>query len=125
MTVGEIIAQRRKELGLTLEDIGKAVGVGKSTVKKWESGYISNMKRDKIALLANVLQISPSALIGSDAASVPPAVSTDDEELIELLEELKTRPEMRMLFSLSKNATKEDVEDAVRIIEALRKGRQS
>ena len=53
------IEQRRKELGLTLEEVGKAVGVSKSTVKKWETGYINNMKSDKIALLANVLQISP------------------------------------------------------------------
>lgn len=44
----------------------------------------------------------------------------DDAELTEYLEVLKTRPEMRMLFQLSKDATKEDVETAVRIIEALR-----
>jgi len=44
----------------------------------------------------------------------------DDKELTEYLEILKTRPEMRMLFQLSKDATKEDVEATVRIIEALR-----
>lgn len=62
-TIGELIHNKRKELHLTLEEVGKAVGVSKSTVKKWETGYISNMKRDKIALLANILQISPSELI--------------------------------------------------------------
>lgn len=66
MTIGEKISARRKELGLTLEEIGKAVGVGKSTVKKWESGYIANMKRDKISALAKILQISPAEFIGSD-----------------------------------------------------------
>lgn len=66
MTIGEIIAYRRKELGLTLEEIGRSVGVGKSTVKKWESGYITNMKRDKIALLASVLQMDPSVLINAE-----------------------------------------------------------
>ncbi len=64
MNIGELIYNKRKELHLTLEEVGKAVGVSKSTVKKWETGYISNMKRDKIALLANVLQINPSELIG-------------------------------------------------------------
>ena len=39
----------------------------------------------------------------------------------EYLEELKNRSELRMLFSLTKGATKEDVEKAVRIIEALKK----
>lgn len=63
MSIGELIYSRRKELGLTLEDIGNFVGVSKSTVKKWESGYISNMRRDKIALLAQILKIEPTKLI--------------------------------------------------------------
>ncbi len=42
----------------------------------------------------------------------------EDAELGEYLEELRDRPEMKMLFSLAKNATKEDVEAAVRIIKA-------
>lgn len=62
-TIGRIIKDRRAKLGLTLEDVGNFVGVGKSTVKKWEDGYISNMKRDKISLLADILQVSPITFI--------------------------------------------------------------
>ena len=58
MDIGKMINQRRTELKLTLEQVGQAVGVGKSTVKKWEDGYISNMRRDKIALLAKVLKMN-------------------------------------------------------------------
>lgn len=49
--IGNLIYNRRKELGLTLEEVGNAVGVSKSTVKKWENGFISNMRRDKNDLL--------------------------------------------------------------------------
>lgn len=63
MNIGELIRNRRIELKLTLEEVGNMVGVSKSTVKKWEDGYISNMKRDKIALLAKALQIEPVSLI--------------------------------------------------------------
>ena len=45
---------------------------------------------------------------------------TDQDELTEYLEVLRSRPECRMLFSLAKDATKADVEKAVAIIEALR-----
>ena len=51
----------------------------------------------------------------------PAAEAEEADELNELLEELKTRPEMRMLFSLAKGATKEDVELAVQIIERMRR----
>lgn len=38
------LKSRRLELGMTLEDVGDYVGVGKSTVRKWENGMIDNMK---------------------------------------------------------------------------------
>lgn len=63
MNIGKIIKNKRLELNLTLEEVGKSVGVGKSTVRKWENGMIENMGRDKIALLAKALQISPLTLL--------------------------------------------------------------
>ena len=38
------LKRRRLELGMTLEDVGDFVGVGKSTVRKWENGMIDKMK---------------------------------------------------------------------------------
>ena len=68
MDIGKLINKRRTELELTLEDVGNAVGVSKSTVKKWEDGFISNMKRDKIAELAKVLKLNPVSLITGEEA---------------------------------------------------------
>lgn len=63
MNIGDIMRVRRQELGLTLEEVGNYVGVGKSTVRKWEHGDIENMKRDKIALLSKILKLSPLTFI--------------------------------------------------------------
>lgn len=63
MNIGDIMYARRQELGLTLEEVGDYVGVGKSTVRKWEHGEIENMKRDKIALLSKILKLSPLTFI--------------------------------------------------------------
>lgn len=62
-SLSDMIRTRRLQLNLTLEEVGNFVGVGKSTVKKWEDGYISNMKRDKIALLSEILQLNPLTFI--------------------------------------------------------------
>lgn len=70
MKIGKLINSRRTELGLTLEEVGNAVGVSKSTVKKWEDGFISNMRRDKIAKLATVLQLDPVAFITDEIAII-------------------------------------------------------
>lgn len=71
MEFGDRIRARRLELGLTLEEVGRIAGVGKSTVRKWESGQIANMRRDKIALLAGALQLEPAALMGWESKEPP------------------------------------------------------
>lgn len=63
MNTNNKLKERRLELGLTLEEVGNIVGVGKSTVRKWETGAIENMKRDKIALLAKALKVSPAFIM--------------------------------------------------------------
>lgn len=63
MNTSDLIKSRRLELGLTLEQVAQYVGVGKSTVRKWETGYIKNMRRDKLAKLAEILNVSPIDLM--------------------------------------------------------------
>ena len=62
------MAQKIKELrqfhDLTLEQVADQVGVGKSTVRKWETGMIANMRRDKIAALASAFKTTPEYLMG-------------------------------------------------------------
>lgn len=108
MDIGEKIKQRRLELGLTLEEVGSMVGVSKSTVMKWETGYIENMKRDKIALLAKALRKSPLwvmgiedldnaveyrtkkvPLLGSVAAGKPILACDEHESYVEIDQDLR------------------------------------
>lgn len=77
MNIGELIKQRRTELELTYEDIGNFVGVGKSTVRKWEKGIIKNMGADKIELLSKILRISPLEFF---EISPSPATLTANEQ---------------------------------------------
>ncbi len=63
MLVKDIIRQKRKELGLTYEELGKKCGVDKSTVRKWELGLINNMRRDNIIRLSKALDISPLVIL--------------------------------------------------------------
>lgn len=66
MKLHEFIDGRRKQLGLTLNDIAKMVGVSTGTVAKWESGFIANMRRDRIKALSKTLQCSPLVLMSSN-----------------------------------------------------------
>ena len=113
MEIGTLIYNRRKELGLTLEHIGDYVGVSKSTVKKWESGYISNMRRDKIALLAKILQIAPTDLISSEddkeiKMSAPAPLLTEHEVTVALAyrHHPEEQPAVDKLLGITEQGTK-------------------
>ena len=71
------IQVRRRELNLTLEQIGNYVGVSKSTVKKWESGNIKNLRRDKIVLLSQILRVSPLDILDLNNCSFSTPVEAE------------------------------------------------
>ena len=83
----EGMAQRikalRQEKGLTLEQVADVVGVGRSTVRKWETGMIANMRRDKIADLAKALGTTPAYLMGWDEDDTKNESSPSELQLTE------------------------------------------
>lgn len=71
MDMGQKIKLLREQKGMTLEELGNKVGVGKSTVRKWETGLIANMRRDKISKIAKALEVEPSYLMGWEDKDAP------------------------------------------------------
>ena len=94
--------------------VTRELGLSNATATNWKQGSVP---RDAtLHQLASYFGVTVDYLLGKEEKP-----ATESDELNEYLEELKNRSEMRMLFSLAKGATKEDVERAVAIIEALRK----
>ena len=141
--IGKKIFDRRKELGLTLEQVGDAVGVGKSTVRKWENGIIKNMGRDKIAALASVLQMNPVDLVPFTQPGLRAEVAMNEairkmhkldelvaasEGMIEAddirrIEALHQTPKLRLLFDKQKALTDSDLDAVMGIVNAIQKER--
>lgn len=63
------LKRRRLELGLTMLDVAKLVGVSEATISRWESGDIANMRRDKIVKLAMALKVQPGFIMDDDIIS--------------------------------------------------------
>lgn len=91
------LADRRKELGLTMKQVAEAVGVSEATVSRWESGQIANMRRDRISTYAKVLQVRPTFImtgeIDSPETQKAPTLNKKDERDIK-----KKMDEMLELF---------------------------
>lgn len=61
---GKRIKARRKELGMTQEELGEKAGVTKATINKYETGIVQNLKRSTIEDMAKALNVSPSYIMG-------------------------------------------------------------
>ena len=119
MTMGEQIKQLRLERNMTLEELGNKVGVGKSTVRKWENGMIANMRRDKIAKLASALDVSPAYLMGWEQLNEGEAPASikkkpgSQEELLGVYDQLSSRNQGKVLTYSKSLLTKQQLDDEV------------
>ena len=95
------------------------LGLSRGLMTDLKMGRKKGVSAETANRIANYFGVSVDYLLTGEEKEKP--LVNGDEELTEYLEMLKNRPECRMLFKVSKDATKEDVEQAVKIIEALRK----
>lgn len=63
MGIGELIKSKRLQKGLTLAGLAKKCSVAESTVQRWESGSVADIKLSKAQTLSKVLDIDPMVLI--------------------------------------------------------------
>ena len=119
------LKKRRKQLGLTLEDVAKRVGVNQSTVSRWETGNIENMRQSQIIKLADALKTSPLWIMGyeldeayyQDLLSKLIRVAIETEDRASLFHEDKDNAKKRIsdLVVLTKNVSKLN-EDNLKIV---------
>lgn len=111
MNTGERIKSRRKQLGLTLEDLSVKLEVSKGTIQRYETGEIKNIPSENLELLAKELCVSPSYLMGWDEKFYCPF----DLDVISISRELQNdkgkKEFVELVLSLS-----EDKQDLIKTI---------
>ncbi len=108
------------ERGINITQMCREAGIPRSALSDYKSNRIKSIATDKLSKIANYFGVSVDYLLtGEEPEQKEKPLVNGDEELTKYLEELRTRPEMKMLFQLTSTATKEDVEKAVKIIETM------
>jgi transcriptional regulator with XRE-family HTH domain len=110
----ERIKERRLKLEMSYQDLSDATGISKSTLQRYETGYIKKVPINQIEILAKALHTTPSYLMGWDNnATESPSVTLTPRDERQIAADLE-----KMLADLdSKNSmaamggTVEDDED--------------
>ena len=79
MTTGERIKKRRKELGMSVEDLAKKTGKHIATVYRWERGDIDDWPVDTLIAISNALNVTPADLIGEPAEGMQITIDNTNE----------------------------------------------
>lgn len=104
MTTGEKIKKRRKELGMTMDDLGRAIGVQRSAINKYEMGLI-DMKTSTLTAIAKALGVPVVTLLDD--------LDTDTDA--ERIEALHQDPRLGLLFDRTRKMSAEDVDFMLRM----------
>lgn len=105
------------ERGITITELMKELKISPSSASRWKSkGY--EPSRATAKKIADYFGITVQQLMNSEKEIVP-APKSEDDEMTELLETIRRRPDLKILFSLSKNATPEDVKKAIKFIQTF------
>ena len=98
--IGDNIMQRRKQLGLTQEELASRMGYkSKSTINKIELG-INDIPQSKVVKFAEVLGTTPAHLMGWDEEIKADPVGTADRHLEMIMDE-----DLNEIFDYLKNMT--------------------
>ena len=62
--IGQRIKERRKELDMTADELGRRIGKNRATVYRYENGDIENLPIDVLKPIAKALDIAPQYLMG-------------------------------------------------------------
>ena len=92
MTIGQRIAHKRKELGLSQEGLGDRLGVSRQSIYKWESDT-ALPEIDKLIALSRLFGVSVGWLLGVEESPSPEADPSGEltEQQLHMVEELVRR----------------------------------
>lgn len=101
----EIIKKLCKDNGITVKALEKQLGFGEKSIFKWD---VNSPSVEKVAAVADYFGVSVDYLL-------------ERESKEQALQRAFERPGMRMLFSVTEDCSAEEIEQAIKIIEALKK----
>lgn len=100
-----IIKDLCRQKGISIATLEKELGFGGKSMFKWAT---SSPSVDKAQAVADYFNVSVDYLLGRESKE-------------QALQRAFERPGMRMLFSVTEDCSAEEIEQAIKIIEALKK----
>jgi len=116
MSFSDKLRELLSERSMPVAELARITGISRNTLYSYLRRNTQKHDPEVLRKLSEALNVDMYFFLNSE-----PPVDDDEQDLWELRETLRRRPEMRTLFSLSKSATPGQIKQTISIIEALKK----
>ena len=117
MDIGIKIKNARINKGLTQEELGKAIGVQKSAIAKYENGRIVNIKRSTLKKLSDILEIPPFELVFDEAHQ---EMRKNNDAISDIILRLRTDKEFLYVVKSLNNLDNEKINSIKQMIDLIK-----
>jgi transcriptional regulator with XRE-family HTH domain len=111
--IGDAIRRKRKERGISQQELAELASLNYVTISKYESGKVEPGAR-ALARIATALDVTTDELLGRTEEQ-----EEDAEDIWQLRERLRRDPDFRLLFSAADKATPDHIRAAAQMLKAL------
>lgn len=117
------LRELRAQKGLTMKQVGTAMGLAESTISLYETGK-RQPDYETLGRFADYFGVSVDYLLGREESPAPETRDgSEDREIREYLQMIKDDSKLRMMFDLAKDASLEEIKATVAFLKALREQR--
>lgn len=118
----DIIKKRMNAAGLTGAELSRKIGVSSGVYSQWNTGR-SEPSPQNLAKIAAVLNCDVEDLLPGQEEE--PEALGSIEDVFDILQTFRSRPEIKMLFDAGKKATPDTVRQTAKFLEGLAQGEKA
>lgn len=116
--------------GINITTMCKESGASRASLTDLKMGRKQSLSTDTLSKISVYFGVSVDYLLGNEPKEKAPAESEGrfkegelirlDADSMEILRAVRERPDMKILFSVTKNVTPEDLKKAIKIVETFK-----
>lgn len=112
----EKIKLRRLELGLSYQELSDLTGINKSTLQRYETGFIKKVPIKQVQIIAKALNVTPGYLMGWENDSENQTYYLNPEAA-KMAQEIYDNPQYKVLFDATKKLKPESIKEVMKFID--------
>ena len=112
----EKIKLRRLELGLSYQELSDLTGINKSTLQRYETGFIKKVPINQVQIIAKALNVTPGYLMGWENDNENHTYYLNPEAA-KMAQEIYDNPQYKVLFDATKKLKPESIKEVMKFID--------